>query len=165
MKTFASRVVIQTIAIAGLLFAGSSCGGGEDVVGPCEAAKSCGQVCLDLDLDPMTPCELQFMCQPTFDPNSGCQTVEHWDGGSSCGACNPNANIVSASLQTAGQCATVVHHSSTYETPGCWFDMCAPWPFDDECWHDCFFWCGSCYTTDEWDEIVYVPEPFFGGCP
>lgn len=161
MNTPIPRVVLRTLAlaVAGLLFAGASCGDESDVVGPCEASRFCSQQYI-AELD-----RLEWMCLDTLDPNSGCETINHANGTSSCGACNPNANVVSASLQTPGQCATYVYHSNTYETPGCWFNACLPWPADDVCWHDCFFWCGPCYTTDEWYELVYVPEPPFGGCP
>lgn len=172
MKTLVSASMVISLSVAAsLLFGGVSCGNvsTQDVYGSCEAGRVCGEVCLDLDQDPMTECTLSKICQDSVDSNSGCQAVNRADGTSSCGICKPNATVVNASLQTPGTCPTVVHHSSPpYETPGCWFNWCLPWPADDVCWHDCWIGChieGTCYSTDEWDEVVYVPEPFYGGCP
>jgi hypothetical protein len=167
MPMFESLAILTAAGIVACLSLGIiSCGGGdesnESELSKCQEGMTCDWICADHDQDPFTDCILGHVCgYSQFAVSPGCQTVTHSNGTSSCSSCNPNANVVGASLQTPGQCPRVVHHSSTYETPGCWFDTC----LFGACWHDCFFWCGSCYTTDEWDEVVYDPEPPFGGCP
>jgi hypothetical protein len=164
MKTSSSgSVAIPTIAFTCLLLVGVSC---SDTKSECVPGRWCNG---------------GIQCQDGS-PDSGCETIYTTlfgikiadDSWISCGRCNPNPIVhhasfqVGASLETAGTCPRNVHHSVSVENPGCWFNWCLPWPWDDECWHDCYLGCsieGTCYHDVGWDEVVYDPEPFYGGCP